>query len=92
MPTCTIQTGGPWTRLIGWACQLARSQQIGHRRILRGHDPRQRLVYPYVELEQREYRLRMLNACNARFLNPRIVKAKSNDLLDAKPRPTAQNP
>ena len=37
-------------------------------------------VYPYVELEQREYRLRMLNACNARFLNPRIVKAKSNDL------------
>jgi spore coat protein A, manganese oxidase len=40
-------------------------------------------VYPYVELEQREYRLRMLNACNARFLNPRIVKAKSDNLASA---------
>ena len=32
-------------------------------------------VYPYMELEQRQYRLRMLNACNARFLNPRLVYA-----------------
>jgi spore coat protein A len=36
-------------------------------------------VYPYVELEQREYRLRMLNACNARFLTPRLIKADSDD-------------
>lgn len=34
-------------------------------------------VYPYLEVEQREYRFRMLNACNARFLNPRLVYARS---------------
>jgi spore coat protein A len=39
-------------------------------------------VYPTVTLEQREYRLRMLNACNARFLNPRIVKASAADLTE----------
>jgi spore coat protein A len=33
-------------------------------------------AYPFVEVEQRQYRLRMLNACNARFLNPRLVYAK----------------
>jgi spore coat protein A len=32
-------------------------------------------VFPYVEVEQRQYRFRMLNACNARFLNPRLVFA-----------------
>jgi spore coat protein A len=32
-------------------------------------------VYPYVEVEQRQYRFRLLNACNARFLNPRLVYA-----------------
>ena len=31
-------------------------------------------VFPTVTLEQREYRIRMLNACNARFLNFRLVK------------------
>ncbi|MFD2367853.1 multicopper oxidase family protein [Pseudoduganella sp. GCM10020061] len=30
-------------------------------------------VFPYLEVEQRAYRFRMLNACNARFLNPRLV-------------------
>ena len=35
-------------------------------------------VSPYLEVEPRQYRLRMLNACNARFLNPRLVYAKSN--------------
>ncbi len=35
-------------------------------------------VYPYMEVEQRRYRFRMLNACNSRFLNPRLVYAKSN--------------
>jgi spore coat protein A len=33
-------------------------------------------VYPYVEVEQRQYRFRMLNACNARFLNPKLYYAK----------------
>ncbi len=37
-------------------------------------------VYPFMEVEQRRYRFRMLNACNARFLNPRLVYAKSNNL------------
>ena len=32
-------------------------------------------VFPYVEVEQRQYRLRTLNACNARFLNPRLYYA-----------------
>jgi spore coat protein A, manganese oxidase len=39
-------------------------------------------VAPYVEVEQRQYRLRMLNACNARFLNPRLVLAKGPDFPD----------
>jgi spore coat protein A len=34
-------------------------------------------VYPYLEVEQRQYRFRMLNACNARFLNPGLVYAQS---------------
>jgi len=33
-------------------------------------------VAPFLEVEPRQYRLRMLNACNARFLNPRLVYAQ----------------
>jgi spore coat protein A len=32
--------------------------------------------YPYLALEARVHRLRLLNACNARFLNPRLVYAQ----------------
>jgi spore coat protein A len=32
-------------------------------------------AYPYLEVEPRQYRFRILNACNARFLNPRVVYA-----------------
>lgn len=39
-------------------------------------------VYPYVEVEQRQYRFRMLNACNARFLNPRLVHAQPGALTE----------
>jgi len=39
-------------------------------------------VYPYIEVQPRRYRFRMLNACNARFLNPRLVYAASNNLAD----------
>ncbi len=35
--------------------------------------------YPFLEVEPREYRFRMLNANQARFLNPRLVFAKSQD-------------
>ncbi len=35
-------------------------------------------VYPTLEVEQRQYRFRLLNACNARFLNPRLVYAQGN--------------
>jgi spore coat protein A, manganese oxidase len=35
-------------------------------------------AYPYLEVEQRQYRFRMLNATQARFLNPRLVYAKGN--------------
>ena len=38
------------------------------------------LVYPYLEVERRQYRFRMLNACQARLLNPRLVYAsRAND-------------
>ncbi|MDD5370798.1 MAG: multicopper oxidase domain-containing protein [Anaerolineaceae bacterium] len=36
-------------------------------------------AYPFLEVEPRQYRLRLLNACNGRFLNPRLVSARSND-------------
>jgi spore coat protein A len=32
-------------------------------------------VFPFLEVEQRQYRFRLLNACQARFLNPRLVYA-----------------
>ncbi len=35
-------------------------------------------AYPYVEVEQRQYRFRMLNACQAKFLNPRLVYAQGS--------------
>jgi spore coat protein A len=40
-------------------------------------------VYPYVEVEQRQYRFRLLNACNARFLNPRLVYAAGDTSPDS---------
>jgi len=40
-------------------------------------------VYPYVEVEPRQYRLRMLNACQAKFLNPRLVYAKGSTFPDS---------
>ena len=36
-------------------------------------------AYPFLEVEERQYRFRMLNACQARFLNPRLVFAKGLD-------------
>jgi spore coat protein A, manganese oxidase len=36
-------------------------------------------AYPFLEVEQRQYRFRLLNACQARFLNPRLVFAKGLD-------------
>jgi spore coat protein A, manganese oxidase len=47
-------------------------------------------VYPYVEVEPRQYRLRALNACNARFLNPRLYYADSTgtDANPLKPGPS----
>jgi spore coat protein A, manganese oxidase len=40
-------------------------------------------VYPYVQVERRQYRLRMLNACNARFLNPKLYYAKGTSFPDS---------
>ncbi len=42
-------------------------------------------VYPYLEVEPREYRWRLLNACNARFLKPRLVYADANHLTEPEP-------
>ena len=41
------------------------------------------LVYPYVDLEPRKYRLRLLNACNARFCNLRLVYAQGPDFPES---------
>jgi spore coat protein A len=47
-------------------------------------------VYPYLEVEQRQYRFRLLNACNSRFLNPRLVYARGKNFpMDAEPGATA---
>ena len=43
-------------------------------------------VYPDVDVEPRQYRLRMLNACNARFLNPRLVYAQGQTRRHRRPR------
>jgi spore coat protein A len=40
-------------------------------------------VYPYVEVEPRRYRLRILNACNTRFVRLRIVYAKGPAFPDS---------
>jgi spore coat protein A, manganese oxidase len=44
-------------------------------------------VYPFLEVEQRQYRFRLLNACNARFLNPRLVYAKVPDNTEPSQKP-----
>jgi spore coat protein A, manganese oxidase len=52
-------------------------------------------AYPYLEVEQRQYRFRMLNACNARFLNPKLVYAQGNVVgtpASTEPRATAAGP
>jgi spore coat protein A len=51
------------------------------------------LVYPVLEVEQRQYRFRMLNACQARFLNPRLVYAQGKTFpANTEPKPTAPGP
>ncbi len=52
-------------------------------------------AYPYMEVEQRQYRFRLLNACNARFLNPKLFYAKSNSdasVLSKEENPSAPGP
>jgi spore coat protein A, manganese oxidase len=52
-------------------------------------------VYPYLEVEQRQYRFRILNACNARFVNAKLFYAKSNNLssvLSKEENPSAPGP
>ncbi len=42
---------------------------LEHPRVLRRHHAGQRTTFPETTVQARRYRLRMLNACNARFLN-----------------------
>ncbi len=50
-------------------------------------------VYPYLEVEQRQYRFRLLNACQAKFLNPRLVYAKGTTFPDStEPKTNAAGP
>jgi spore coat protein A len=49
------------------------------------------LAYPYLEVEPRQYRLRLANACNARFLNPRLLYARGAAAPDSS-EPDATRP
>jgi spore coat protein A len=49
-------------------------------------------VYPYLEVEQRQYRFRMLNACNARFLNPKLLAARGSTFPDTTEPQNAYGP
>ncbi len=50
-------------------------------------------VHPFIDVEPRQYRLRMLNACQARFLNPKLVYAKGTTFPDStEPKPNAAGP
>jgi spore coat protein A len=47
-------------------------------------------VYPFLEVEPHQYRFRLLNACNARFLNPHLVYAENANPTE--PQPTQAGP
>jgi spore coat protein A len=50
-------------------------------------------AYPFLEVEARPIRIRMLNACNARFLNPRLVATAGQKFPDnAEPSPSSLGP
>jgi len=50
-------------------------------------------VYPTLEVEPRQYRFRLLNACNARFLNPRLMYAKGSSFpANTEPSPYRAGP
>jgi FtsP/CotA-like multicopper oxidase with cupredoxin domain len=50
-------------------------------------------VAPFLQVEQRQYRFRLLNACNARFLNPRLVFAQgATGVAATEPKPNAEGP
>lgn len=50
-------------------------------------------AYPFLEVKPRLYRIRMLNACNARFLNPRLVAtAGATFPASAEPNPNVAGP
>ena len=50
-------------------------------------------VAPFLEVEPRQYRFRMLNGCNARFLNPRLLYAQGAFGLSAtEAKATADGP
>ena len=70
---CPRVRSGP---LGTWRRRDAAAGSIGRPRVLRRHHPGQRHGRSrIVEVEPRQYRFRLLNACNARFLNPRLVYA-----------------
>ncbi len=50
-------------------------------------------AYPTLHVQPRQYRWRMLNACNARFLNPRLVYAQGiNGVAATEPSPNVAGP
>ncbi len=50
-------------------------------------------AYPFLTVEARRYRIRMLNACNSRFLNPRLVATAGTGFPNnTEPAPTVAGP
>jgi spore coat protein A, manganese oxidase len=49
------------------------------------------VVYPYVDVQQRRYRFRILNACNARFCNLQLYYAQGTD-FPSSTEPALHNP
>ena len=86
--TCTSRPSGRWVPEDP-RCQPSRAcpEFFGDTILVNG------TVVPFLEVEPRQYRFRMLNACNARFLNPRLVYAQgATGVAATEPNPNAAGP
>ena len=89
MRTCTSRPAGRWAGagLVHRPIRRCVPEFFGDTILVNG------TVYPFLEVEQRQYRFRMLNACNARFLNPRLVYAQGSTFPgDTEPKANAAGP
>ena len=79
--------------LRSWSLPPQASRPLGYPRDVRRHDARQRHGLPEATVEARRYRLRVLNACQARFLNLQLyVDDGSPDGITLDPDMNPTNP